>query len=1591
MTNDIETWRHKEWLGLLQPVGLVVSPPALIKAQAVVNRGKAVELQTRLTEIICYDPIPNLNSKEVLWIKDFAAFTEQVLEWMPEDLLGTMSGGALPQKLEVVLTDYGETLKPSYAVPDPDSDGWLMLVKEVAPGLDLDGVEPRLEKGSGWKATVQEKFERLLRETNIPIGILFNGTRLRLVYAPSGESSGHLTFPVQAMCEVSGRSILAALDMLLGQDRLFNVPTQRRLPKLLSDSREYQAEVSNKLANQVLDALWELLRGFQIADAGVNGKLLGEIARSEPQHIYGGLITTLMRLVFLLYAEDQGLMPGDDIYQRNYSVTGLYERLREDESSYPDTMNQRYGAWAWLLSLVRLVYDGGGSTEAYLPARHGQLFDPDEYPFLEGRSKNSHYSEFGWIEPPRIPDGVIYRVLQNLLVLDGERLSYRSLDVEQIGSVYEAIMGYEVEIARGTSIAVRPKDVVVNVDEILAAKPGDRAKILQDADCKVAGKVAIEIKTAKTPEEFVAALDRKVSARTSNLLLKGSLYLQPGEERRRTGSHYTPRKLTQPIVEKTLRPVLEGLGEHPTSEQILSLKICDLAMGSGAFLVETCRQLAEKLVEAWNRESELDGESNSGFDNEIHLVESNSGFENHTSAREWNSGLDSDIKAGESNSGFDSDIKTGESNSGFDSDIKTGESNLGFDSHPSAGESNSGFKNQSSAGESNSGFDSHPSAGESNSGFKNQSSAGEWNSGFDSHPSAGESNSGFDSQSSAGESNSGFDSHPSAGESNSPSKSKSPLKRTDNDQNITQNLFQSSSEDESYETGISNPWLPGTNNITQNLSQSSSEDLCYETGISNPWLNPWLQKTTDNISENSSQQNQSITNGDVEPILLARRLVAQRCLYGVDKNPFAVNLAKLSLWLVTLAKDYPFTFLDHALKCGDSLVGLTKAQIGSFGKDASYDLPLLTLLKEKIDKARNLRTQIQANDNRSDADYDQKRLRLLDVEQELREARLTGDVKIAAFFAGSNKKEREEKEREFAELVRKWRYQTTDVETQNLSSIQGISQKLRRSNQCIIPFNWDIEYPEVFDVGKSGFDAIVGNPPFAGKNTTISANAPGYLDWLKEVFPESHGNSDLVAFFFRRAFDLLREGGAFGLIATNTIAQGDTRSTGLRWICQHGGTIYHAQKRMKWVGQAAVVVSVVNVLKGIYPGIKILDGREVDLISAFLFHAGGNENPQVLLENANKSFIGSYVLGMGFTFDDSKPEATSIEEMHRLIEKDAKNAERIFPYIGGEEVNSSPTHAHHRYVINFGEMSEDEAREYSDLMGIVEEKVKPERDKLGNNADAKRRKNNWWLWGRYTSGLFKAIAPLERVLVNSQVSTHLAFAFLPSNWVYAHYINVFAETRYSFFYIMQSRVHEIWARFFCSTLGDGLRYTPSDGFQTFPFPENWETNPKLEAAGKEYYEYRAELMVRNNQGLTETYNRFHNPEENHPEIIKLRELHTQMDKAVLEAYGWTDIPTECEFLLDYEDEDDNFTPNQTEGGRKQKKKPYRYRWNEETHDDVLARLLVLNKERAIAEELGGKEKGKGKKKAGKGKGKKTGKGKEKKDEPMIAGFDEVME
>lgn len=1278
---DPEREAHKAWLGLVQPVGLVVSPPALIKAQVVLDKN-VIPVQQAFQAVVVRPASVFGDADPVLL--DFPRFATEVLGWSPGDLAGGPGGPPLADALAVALPDYGETLRPSYAVVDGMAEGKvLLLVQVVDRGLSLDKPPPEDARKGGmtWPASPQARLERLLRDTGVSAGLLLNGDELRLVYAPRGESSGHMGFPIAEMCTVGGRPLLAAVHMLLSEHRVFGAPDKQRLLDLLVESRKYQSEVSNRLAEQVLGALWELLRGFQSADEAANARVLADLPRTDPQQIYGGLLTVIMRLVFLLYAEDQGLMPDDPVYARNYAIGGLFERLREDAGRYPDTMDQRFGAYAWLLSTFRMVFDGGAHGGLQLPTRHGQLFNPDEYPFLEGRSPGLARVMGETFEAPRVSDGVIWRVLEGLLVLDGERLSYRALDVEQVGSVYESMMGFDVRTLPGRAIAVRPKNVVFDVDALLAVAGPKRAAWLKEhAECDLAAGSAQALKEARTVEDVVVALGRKAAPQTPRALAPGALFLQPGEERRRSGSHYTPRELTEPIVRTTLRPVLEALGPRPTPEQILDLKVCDPAMGSGAFLVEACRQLAAALVAAW-------------------------------------------------------------------------------------------------------------------------------------------------------------------------------------------------------EAHGSTPKLPA----------------------------------------------------DEYPLLHARRLVAQRCLYGADKNRFAVNLAKLSLWLVTLAKDHAFTFLDHALKHGDSLVGLTKAQLGAFHwspPENDYG-PLFAGITADVVAVTGWRQQIQAL---GEGDYDQRRMAWKEAEDVVQDVRLIGDLCIAAYFGAEKDKEREALRRAYLAKIDVWKVGG------DRSEIDGLVEQLRGGERPVLPLHWEIEFPEVFSRDNPGFDCFVGNPPFMAARQFASTFGVEYLAFLTTAFAETGGQADLVAYFFRRAYKDLRTQGTLGLLATNTISQGDTRGASLRWIRTHDGQIFFARRRIRWAGQAAVVTSVVCAAKR--PGRELLsrlDGHEVSFITAFLFDKGGDEDPARLSANAQRCFKGAEIYGPGFTFDDKVAGATSIAEMTRLLAAHPQCSERVHPYLGGDEMLDSSTQAHRRYVIDPGEMTlETFGRSWRPLLDIIETKVKPERLKLPDNPDGRRRRNRWWQWGRTVPGLVLAKQGLRRVLMHAFPSTHFAFAFVPGTVVIAAPHCVFALDRLVDFALLQARVHEIWARFFSSSMKDDLRYTPSDCFETFPFPPNWQTDPTLEATGQTYYDFRAALMIRNDEGLTKTYNRFHDPNERAPEILKLRELHAAMDRAVLAAYGWTDIPTDCDFFLDYE------INEETWGG---KKKPYRYRWPDAVRDEVLARLLDLNQKR----------------------------------------------
>ena len=926
---------HLEWLGFVRPTGLVVSAPALARHGATLNRNDA-EGQRRLRDCVAEQPINGDTTSQPL-LPDFHAFASNVLDWRfsPKGYAGTPEA-PIPRELEVRLPDTGEVLRPTFAVrkeaagkgqanaaPKPtngngaEASPWQLLVDVCPPDEALDRVT---RSKAGTDASPHGRMERLLRGTGAPAGLLCNGTTLRLVSAPRGESSGWLDFRVADMVQTAGRPIAAAMRLLLNERRLLAVAKEQRLAGLLAESRKFQNEVSERLASQVLHALYELLRGFQAAQDASKGELLAVPLQDNPDDIYRALLTLVLRLVFLLYAEERDMLPQDETYLGAYSLAGLHQRLREDAALHPDTMDQRYGAYAQLLALFRMIHDGARSGAMKLPPRHGALFDPERYRFLEGRGHQTDGARrvSDRIEAPWVSDGTIYRVLEKLIVLDGERISYRALDVEHIGSVYQTMMGFRLEQASGQSIAIKAAKkhgapATVNLEALLSEEPRRRATWLREkTDRKLTDNTRKAVAQAETIADAHAALDSVIDKDAApDLVAANAIVLQPSEERRRSGSHYTPRELTEPIVRTTLEPILNRLREAQPGplrpEQILDLKVCDPALGSGAFLVEACRYLADVLVDAWH-----------------------------------------------------------------------------------------------------------------------------------------------------------------------------------------------------------------AHDAVPDIPPDETEDI------------------------------------------FARRLIAQRCLYGVDRNPVAVDLAKLSLWLITLARDHPLTFLDHALRHGDALVGLTKKQIGAFhwkGDAPSFQGGFETRETDaRLAKASELRERIR---KAPDDTPDRELRRLLDDARfEASNVRLLGDLTLAAFFEGAKPKEREQRRLEFA----------GEVAHGNAGRYRSWLEELRDGDPPLAPFHWEIEFPEVFERENPGFDAVVGNPPFAGKNSVVAANRRQYPDWLKELHEESHGASDLVAHFFRRAFHVIRSGGTFGLIATNTIAQGDTRNSGLRWICEHDGELYDVRTRVNGRG-----------------------------------------------------------------------------------------------------------------------------------------------------------------------------------------------------------------------------------------------------------------------------------------------------------------------------------------------------------------------------------------------------------------------------------------
>jgi hypothetical protein len=488
--------------------------------------------------------------------------------------------------------------------------------------------------------------------------------------------------------------------------------------------------------------------------------------------------------------------------------------------------------------------------------------------------------------------------------------------------------------------------------------------------------------------------------------------------------------------------------------------------------------------------------------------------------------------------------------------------------------------------------------------------------------------------------------------------------------------------------------------------------------------------------------------------IYALRVIAQRCLYGVDKNPLAAEMAKLSLWLLTLAKGKPFTFLDHAIKCGDSLIGASRDQLDAFNLD---DVRTRAFgFGPTLDRLSDIRQTLSMVRAETVADVQRQARMLSEAEHQTEALRWIGDALIGMEFNGTDEGERVPIGAELGLALRH----------DDFDTVRSITANYRNGIQS---FHWNLEFPEAFEE-RSGFDAIVGNPPFIGGRKITGVLGTPYREFLvnRIALGQRGSSADYSAYFFLRARALLHPCGCFGLLATNTIAQGDTREVGLDQIASDS-SIMRAIPSTPWPGEANLEVAYVWVRKGSWPGPFVLNGAETTGITSLLTAPGKViGNPHRLEANDGKSFQGSIVLGMGFILEP--------EEAQELIARDPRNADVLFPYLNGEDLNSRPDQSASRWVINFRDWPLERAEQYADCMRIVREKVMPERTRRKPNGEFALRYplyERWWQYADKRPALYASIAGLDRVLVRTLHSSVNAVDFVPSSLVYSHALAVF--------------------------------------------------------------------------------------------------------------------------------------------------------------------------------------------------------------------------
>jgi hypothetical protein len=1193
------------------------------------------------------------------------------------------------------LLDWGPLAVPEITAASPDrrvhvgataalrgTEGIGALVTLVPPTDDL-----RDAGTDGWADSAIDRMEALLRAGGVPVGIVTDGRWWGLVSSLPDilVASG----VVDALTWAEETRTRDAFLTLIHRRHLVGGATNERLPRLFVESVAAAEEITEALGAQVRRAVELLVQAFSEADADARRHARPTALPRDGDVVYQACVTVMMQVVFLLFAEERGLLPQSHLFTHGYGISGELDALeRRALAEGEESLDATSLTWHRLLSTARALSQGASFEDVRIPAYGGSLFDQSRYPFLRATGANGTLAL-------TVPDRVMLHVLRSVQVAqlsgaDARRICFRDIDVEQIGYIYEGLLGYTCTPVTDTAYlgllgatGNEPEIPLTVLEDLDAQDPSPKALaaaiVAWAKENQSAAKPASAAALAKgladpseqdDAERYLRAItdDEDLRARLlawmpitrrdlrgrPTVVLAGGLLVTETPSRRNAGAHYTPRDLAEDVVLHALQPLCYSPGPYQTpdqdtwtlksSDELLAMKVADIAAGSGAFLVAAARYLAHRLVEAWTAEDP---------------------------------------------------------------------------------------------------------------------------------------------------------------------------------------------------------------------ANAHRKDLHRH----------------------------------------AIRQVVANCLYGADINAMAVEMCKLSLWLVSLDRALPFSFVDDKVFHGNSLLGLTDLrQLKALHIDPNRpqqtrigDRDVTDVVHRAVEIRRTLASEVAENDPQRSAAAKYRQLaRLHEVTAQ---ARTIADAIVSAglWLGGKPGKQLDEAYQNLRVGVAN-AYPTDSDKTPDPALLdritaKGLTPTVVTDYERWRPLHWVLEVPDVM-VDHGGFDAVIGNPPFLGGQKLTGAMGTNTRDWyVHQLAAGARGSADLVAYFLLRATALLKRTGTLGVIATNTIAQGDTRQVGLDQMTAHGFTITRGVQSARWPAASAnLEYAAVWGTRGQvseYTGCEV-DGVQVRRISTLLEAAGRNDgHPAALAENNAITFIGNYVLGMGFVLNP--------DEAAQWIDEDTRNREVLFPYLNGEDLNSRPDCSPARWVIDFNDRCQTCASRYVLPFQRVLEQVAPERAK--NNR--KVRRDRWWQFAENANGLRRAIADLDEVLVIARVSKTVMPVRLQTGLVMSDQIVIFATNSFSDQTVLSSSLHQVWAIKYGSGMRNDPRYAPSDVFETLPRPE---TTGSLEPVGRTLDVTRREIMLRRNLGLTKLYNLVNDPDVvGDPDVDRMRGLHVQVDEAVAAAYGWSDVPLEHGF------------------------------------------------------------------------------------------------